>query len=256
MISWVLASRNDGYGGTVDGVENFTMRRLQLTVHSIRAFRHHDEIVVVDWCPDPNVAPLASFLIGLKVKVITVDKGAQEICGQMVFYEYVAKMVGAAKATGNYLILCNGDNIYPAEGFVSNPPMGVIQRAVRYDIGRETANMNAMEILHGVNAKTIPLLQAYPMAAGDFTGIWACEFWDALYGYDLRHINWHTDNDLIERGGKASMRVVNKYIHYHIDHDGSHGEAQGRSRDFASAEPIHQNEFCRVMGFADYGMVV
>lgn len=250
MITWIMVGRNDGYCGELDGCENFGMRRLRMTVESILAFRFTDEVIVVEWNPPTDRAPVAAYLGGLErpPRIVTVPP----IPGldRLPVYEYVAKHVGATRASDGRLIFCNGDNIFPPENFNGGKIIDkLIVRASRADLDRTYARLPIDHIYREIAADNVTFLRRYPAAAGDYTGITMENYW-TLGGYELRHINWHTDNDLIASARAAGYGVLGGYTHYHIDHDYAGKEAPGRSRRFECAEVIRRDLIDRAINEA------
>jgi hypothetical protein len=245
MISWIMATRDDGYGGECEGVDNFTMRRLSLTVESIRAIRPGDEIVVVDWNPiqGSSVGRLFEYIPHTHaVRVIECESVWRYGFDRLPFYEYAAKTVGASYATGHRFIFCNPDNIFPAHNFNGVMiELGMIVRGTRYDIPRESALLSPQEIVEAPDIQ-----RKYPRAAGDYMGIHSLDFW-RLGGFDLRHANWGCDNEFLERCVRSGMKLVRDYDHYHIDHDFAGSEASDRPKDFPDSPSISPGEMMRLI---------
>lgn len=255
MISWVLAARNDGYGGQVAGVDNFTMYRLRLTVESIRSHRPDDEVVVVEWCPPSDSPGVAAFLGGCRARVITVAREAQNWLDadnansvKLPFYEYVSKHLGACMAHNDQLIFVNPDNVFPARNF--NGTMvapGVIVRGQRQEIARQCARRPVGDVIRDAEAGALAVLREFPLAAGDYFGCHRSDYL-AVGGYALMHINWHTDNDLLRRIA-TGRRVECRYQHYHVAHDFSGTEAPGRAREWRAAPTISSELIADIVAF-------
>jgi len=239
MISWIMAARNDGYGGELEGVENFAMARLQATVESIVALDVKSEIIIVEWNPPADRPSMRTFLEGQPVSIVTVDAGLQaeldaDHAGKpFPFYEYVAKEIGIRLAGSDTLIVCNPDNIFPAAGFdqvLTDIADGRVVRAIRHEIPRGY-------VLDPSLIATV--MRDFTAAAGDFCGFSRYAYQD-IGGWAMVHQNLHVDNDFVSRAEEMGYTVVQDYRHFHIHHDHAGTEAPGRPRDWEKREPISE----------------
>jgi hypothetical protein len=252
MLSWVLTSRDDNFGGNCEGVENYTMRRLEVTIGSIISLNVESEIIVVDFCPLPD-RPISKYIGNLPVKIITVKPELLDVLKEdcpepkMNFYEYVAKHIGSTKATGDYLILCNPDNIFPKVNFdevIEDLKKGYIVRAVRCEIDRSYAKDTILQLVNMANKDEFEVMGRFNTAAGDFTAI-SKEAYQKLGGYLMLHGNWHLDNEFLSRAKLLGYEVSVPYTHYHLNHEESiinraTLDTTKKNTDFANFKPINK----------------
>jgi len=253
VISWVLAARNDGYGGSLAGVGNFAMRRLQITVESILA-AFAQEILVVEWCPPPDRDRLRAFLPdapGLRLLTVPAEfqaelDAANPAKQKLPFYEYLAKHVGILHARGDIILACNGDNIFPWAPAGDSPglPKTLTSisddryvRAVRHEIAAAFATLPISELLHLAENHSLPVLQSFRTAGGDFCGFTRAAY-DRLGGYTLVHGNRQVDYMFDRAARRRGIERIQTYEHYHLHHENSIGEAPGRPLKVAEAPPI------------------
>ena len=228
MISFVLATRNDGYGGELEGVENFTMKRLEITVNSILALGVDSEIIVIDFCTDDNKKPVKDFVSHLPVRVITLKRNLLTLLQEdgktnLVFYECLSKDIGIKKAKGEYIITCNPDNIFPSINFdrvLADIEKGLIVRAIRLEIDKNYGKLNISTLIEKANKNDFNILSKWETAAGDFTGF-RKDIYFSIGGYRLLHGNWHLDNEFIDRVKSLGFEVFYPYSHYHLNHTDS-----------------------------------
>jgi hypothetical protein len=235
MISFVLSTRNDGYGGTYKDF-NTTMRRLQLTLDSIYELKFPQyEIIIVEWSPVEGMSRIQDEINANEfTRIVTVPAEAVRRIGTEVekpipFYEYIAKHIGILKSRYDILCICNPDNIFPTEYFVPAVVFanhGHFVRAFRREIATENLELSSVEILEKVHADQMPIEFESPNAGGDF-GMIKKELYLNAGGYRLCHGNWDVDNEF-ERRIKKTTPIVYNYIHYHIAHEFSNMEAPNR----------------------------
>lgn len=247
MVSFVMATRDDGYGGAIDKVDNFTMRRLKITLRSIEHLKiPYSEIIVVEWCP---LAPAIESYVkqwGItNARVITVDKGYEKVLPPLPFYEYLAKDIGIKRAKHEVIIACNPDNIFPnppdidfTEDVVKQIKDGMLMRADRLDIPREYAQYKISKVLEQADSpEGLKITRRWVTAGGDFCGFTKSTY-EHLGGYDLRHINRGCDTEFEVRAKFAGMDIIRWYFHYHLEHDDSVEEGKDRPKVFMEAKPL------------------
>lgn len=254
MISWILTTRNDQYGGQVEGVINATMKRLRITVESISRLKGEHEIVVVDF---GSIGTVSNFLTDYNVKNVWIHPDAVDALidenddKNMSFYEYVAKDIGIMHSEGNNIIICNPDNIFPERDFEfveQALDMGYIVRAKRYEIDRDILLENINEIVDRGETGEFKVIGEFLGAAGDFTAI-KRKHYDELGGYLMVHGNWHLDNELLERALQKGMKIANVYKHYHINHDDAI-DSPLKNKDWKNFKPISKQTLRRVYELA------
>lgn len=120
-VSFVLAARNDNYGGDF-------LRRMQVFVNALLPlWEKHDldaELVIVEWNP-PDGRPLLKdaitwpeYLKPGTVRVIRVPRAIHlqlPNSEKMPMFEFIAKNVGVRRARGEYVLVTNPDLLYSEE---------------------------------------------------------------------------------------------------------------------------------------------
>lgn len=120
-ISFVVAARNDDYGGKF-------LHRMQVFVNCLLAlWRRHDldaELILVEWNPPEGKPRLAEALSwppagpSGSVRIIEVSKdlhGRLPNADRIVMFEFVAKNVGIRRARGEFVLTTNADIIFNNE---------------------------------------------------------------------------------------------------------------------------------------------
>jgi len=257
MISWVMATRNDGYGGKDADGRDYTMRRLAITAESIARLPGENEIIVVEWNPPTDRKPVRAFLSGATVRVITVSPRLQvaldaDNSGKpLPFYEYVAKHVGIGLAKGDRIIMCNPDNVFPVRGYgavLAAFAAGSIVRADRLAIARSYASIDLPDLFALGERGDLTVSRTFTGATGDFCGFTRTQY-NAVGGFAHRHGNVGLDNDFLRRLVAAGYGAEQTYEHYHIDHQFAGCEAGGRSKVFAEHLPITDSVYKASVSF-------
>ena len=245
MISFILSSRNDGYGGKFKDI-NTTMRRLQLSLDSIYALNFPVyEVIIVEWSPLAGMKSLRDevkineFTRILTVPAQAVSRIGEEIEKPIAFYEYLAKHIGILNSKFDIICVCNPDNIFPEEHFLGAVVFanhGHLVRAVRREIPTNALEFEASQLLGIIAAGTMPVLFEVTAAGGDF-GMMKKQLYLDAGGYRLCHGNWDVDNEF-ERRVKGQFPIIYNYIHYHISHEFSAQEAP--NRPFGAADTYYK----------------
>jgi len=243
MFSMVIATRNDSYGGKCADVDNFTMRRLEVTCFSVEQIKAITELIVVEFAPD-KLRIIEHVRKFPKVRIITITKKYHQLLKEdsnikLPFYEYIAKHVGIYSAKNEHIIVANPDNIFPNRNFLSvidSSLKGKVSRAIRYDIFREYCTRRNNDLCYEAEQNTFMTLATSHTAAGDFC-VMTKTLYDKVGGYKMVHGNWHLDNDLLERLTQKT-EVTQIYEHYHFDHDNSRVE-DITPKDFENFKPIN-----------------
>lgn len=143
-LSFVMAARNDDYGGDL-------LHRIQTCVDSILQLgeRHglDGEIVLVEWNPPEGEMSLEDALewpTGLdymSVRIVTVPPNIHNLLpnsDKFPLFEYIAKNTGIRRAKGEYILSCNPDLVYSNEMIAffakRNLEPDNFYRARRYDV--------------------------------------------------------------------------------------------------------------------------
>ena len=257
-ISWILSTRNDDYGGTCPGVENFTMTRLRVTCKSIRNIAPNDEVIVVEYAPFVDREPIVKFVSDIpNIKVVTVSPKLHELLRAdadrpLAFYEYVAKTIGALIAKGDYFIFCNPDNLFLQRNFkniLHGLSRNCVVRAKRYNIKRELAlNEDAL-----IQDGRVPHFSACRNAVGDFMGV-SREIYNVVGGFKMLHAKWYLDIDFVYfaiiRGFEDLSHHETRYYHYHIDHDHDRPTGPWDYSEIFTFKPISPRLVERFLEFA------
>lgn len=144
-ISFVVAARNDDYGG------NF-LRRMQVFINSLVALATDEklrgELVIVEWNPPSSASSLRDALTWphlpehFLIRFILVPEDVHrryENSDRMPMFEYIAKNVGIRRAAGDYIVATNPDLIFSREliRFFSTSGLDAryFYRVDRHDVG-------------------------------------------------------------------------------------------------------------------------
>jgi hypothetical protein len=145
-LSFVIAARNDDYGG------NF-LHRMQVFVNVLFwLWERHNldvELVVVEWNPPKDRPRLKDAIVWPKylrpatVRIIEVPEDVHRRLpnsDRMPMFEYIAKNVGVRRALGEYVLVTNPDIIFSDSliKYLSNHILSThcFYRVDRYDIGK------------------------------------------------------------------------------------------------------------------------
>lgn len=112
-LSVVIVGRNDGYG------ENFLLRLntfIKSLDYQVRYYPDLIEIILVEWNPPDNAAPLADVVHTPQhcpLRVITVPKETHDLYkADSPMLEYAAKNVGIVRAKGEFVLTTNPDIVF------------------------------------------------------------------------------------------------------------------------------------------------
>ena len=115
-ISVVIVGRNDNYGvNFLDRINTF-VRSLD---HQVRNHSDLMELIVVEWNPLPDRAPLKDVLVSTKhlpVRIITVPAEVHATIGHpSPVLEFYGKNVGIRRARGKFALVTNPDIVFSNE---------------------------------------------------------------------------------------------------------------------------------------------
>ena len=239
-ISIVFTGRNDGYGG--DFVSRFiTTLQFNHRELSQRAVPH--EFVLVEWAPTPGARLLADLIdetcpasLAATVRTIVVDPAyhdAVTLNPRIVYDEFMAKNVGARRASGEHLIITNTDIFFGREMMdrVARRELGpgVVYRAPRWDLTpvADIARVD-WDYLDDTANFVLPLRRLKPPyfsgGAGDYIGIERASF-ERLGGFNevYRLARVGIDGNLIVLALASGFTIVDVGGPvYHVNHDGSY----------------------------------
>lgn len=143
-ISFVVAARNDNYGG------NF-LHRMQVFVNALFALCYDQELnaelVIVEWNPPEERSRLKDSLVwpkSMKSEAVHIIEVPAEIhhrlpnSDRIHLFEYIAKNVGIRRARGEYILATNPDLVYSEKliQFLATNRLSsrCFYRADRYDV--------------------------------------------------------------------------------------------------------------------------
>lgn len=239
MISFVLCSRNDGYGNDlsdykVDGISDFNMARLRATIDGIGHLRkilsEKIEVILVDCFPPDGNLTLTDIFCNDDywdyVRVVEIptkyrDTLYSQTTYRMPIYEYLAKHVGSYFCKNDVLMFTNSDVIFRSAGIsktCSDAIEGKVCRA--YRVGLDPRILLAPDSIRGIietGTWSGGSTSAFPAAAGDYIGI-SMQNYVRTGGFRLCHGEWDVDNEFLGRCKMFGCGYENSDIHYHIDH--------------------------------------
>jgi hypothetical protein len=142
-ISFVVASRNDNYGGN-------QVRRMQIFINALlSSWKKHDldaELLIVEWNPPldrPRLKDVLEWPKDLKLGCVRMIDVPSEFhyrfpnSEKMPIFEHIAKNVGVRRARGKYVLVTDPDVLYSDEliGFLSSKSLSpdAFYRVDRYD---------------------------------------------------------------------------------------------------------------------------
>jgi hypothetical protein len=261
-ISWVLTTRNDGYGGVVLEDRNFTMDRLETTIVSIKILSQkvgiESEIVVVEYNPPLHMPRIKDLNRFEDIRIVTVGAELNRLLDidnketlKIPFYEFVAKDIGIRRSSNEIVIACNPDNIFSCSGwhFVSNDiNAGAISLGFRLEVNSiDLYNYGISGIIDLAEKRQLPFFNISPCAAGDFIAI-TKDIYNRAGRYDMLHGLWGLDGSFIQKAAKLGIGVRQNYWHYHIHHQNAICETRG-SLDFYSYKKIGDDVITRFDDF-------
>jgi hypothetical protein len=250
-ISWVLTTRNDGYGGNIVEGQNFTMDRLETTITSIKLLSPKvgitSEIVVVEYNPPKELPRIKDLNRFNNIRIITVGEELNTLLNidnqetqKIPFYEFVAKDIGIRNCVNETVIACNPDNIFSSFGwnFVQNDISGgAISLAFRLEVpGNALYHYGINGIIETAERRELPFFNISPCAAGDFIAF-TKNIYNKAGRYDMLHGLWGLDGSFIQKAARAGIPARQNYWHYHIHHQNAICETRG-SLDFYSYKTI------------------
>lgn len=146
-ISFVVAARNDNYGG------NFVLRMqifLNVWLELCNKYDLKAELVIVEWNPPENKPRLKDALAWpkcLQPSMVRIIQVPGEIhyrlpnSDRIPMFEYIAKNVGIRRAKGEYVLATNPDILFSEQMVKVFAKRSLSQnyfyRADRYDVGKE-----------------------------------------------------------------------------------------------------------------------
>jgi hypothetical protein len=249
-ISFVMTTRNDGYGGEVNDKRNFIADRLNLTCNSIRALavekNINAEIIVVEYAPPADRPRLKELITG--VRIITVGTKLDDLLKEdhldfrIPFYEYVGKDIGIKKARHEYIVVCNPDNILPGFGWhhVENDLKHGMSRGYRLEIDRGNIGESPEILIRKANERLLPFFMISICAAGDFVAFHK-DIYTQVGGYDMLHGGWGIDCAIVHKVAAMGIYVGMQYFHYHVNHDNSIGEGRYPILQYSGYKPISRH---------------
>lgn len=253
-ITFILASRNDGYACINNNWEEEQIKKIENCIYSSEKTFPNRKFILLDYCPPKNNKPLKELFTQYKnVKVITlsdqlqVDLNNDNKQDKINFYEFVAKHIGSLFVQTKYIIFINQDLIFPQENseiLINSLRADEINIAFRCKIDYGLINLPVDYLYNLCNSPLKPQIKVYDVYGnGDFLGI-SKEKYQKIGGYLLSHQNWAVDNEILFRLGIEDMHpvsmkkgVINKisrnYFTISLDHpEDAIGASRKRGEDF------------------------
>jgi hypothetical protein len=239
FLSIVVTGRNDGYGGDFNA--RFA-RALRFNHEQLQAAGVDHEVVLVEWAPPADRAPLTDALADLYpatrdgwLTTWLVDRryhDAAALSPELSYMEYLAKNVGIRRAAGAFILATNTD-IYLSRGVADilarralEP--GVVYRATRTDVklGADESHVDwtlLEDARNHVTYKTIrpPL---YSGGTGDFL-LLDRESFHALRGFNeiYRLVRVGVDVNFLVKAYGCGYRIADIGAPvFHTNHVGSY----------------------------------
>lgn len=269
-VSVVIVGRNDGYGDDFVGRISTFVRSLD---QQISACPDLLELIVVEWNPEPNYAPLADVLPDtshLRTRVITVSPELHaSLDARHPVLEFHGKNVGIRRARGEFVLVTNPDILFTPQMIdeISQRRLRVdtVYRTDRYDFRRDgidaVASADLIDfavkntfVVHAMantasvsepvseNERTLDLLPRSGVApgawhtngCGDFM-LAAREVFFTVRGmYETTEHRWHVDSISLMRFATAQIRQQVWVSPLCVFHQ--HHERRPQDREFASLD--------------------
>lgn len=119
-ISFVLAARNDNYGGDfLHRIHTF----FEVLLYYVKCYNLECEIIVIEWNPPTTALRLYKVLdhvlkkTSVPIRFIEVPKKLHDKfpnADKIPVFEYIAKNVGIRRARGEFILITNPDIIFPS----------------------------------------------------------------------------------------------------------------------------------------------
>lgn len=256
MITFVVASRNDGHGGDLIGRMNTFVDSL-----ACQAARHKlpVELIVVEW-NSPNWArPLSEMLEAtpgdfFQAKVITVPGKYHDrlkYSEVLEFYQMIAKNVGIRRASYPWIACTNCDVIFDDKAFdqisvvLHNPLEKKLYRIIRHDLNVTTVPRGTMDeqLTFCANhagqrhdATCFAPVNLHTHACGDFTMLHT-NAWNEMLGYpEFQLWSIHIDSAFLLQAVVSfgyKEQVLEGSV-YHLAHGRSWVAAPGLAKTYPS----------------------
>ena len=255
-ITFVMASRNDGYSCLSKNDENEQRYKIEVTINSAMMSFPNSKFILVDFCPIEGKKRLNELVSAYtNLKVVTVKPqlliDLQNKCPNefMNFYEFVAKHIGQFFVETDNIIFVNQDTILidkDVQSVVNDIRDDKIVVAWKDKIDYSYMNYDILSLYLLCNNDNHPIIKEHgAWGNGDFLGI-SKKLYNDIGGYAMVHQNWATDNEILWRVGLKDMitletsgniQITRPYSFFCLDHI---TDGWGRSReeqDFVKISP-------------------
>lgn len=238
-ITFVLASRNDGYACVNQDWQQEQIKKIENCIYSSEKTFLNRKFILLDYNPPKNTKQLKEIFTQYKnLKIITLSEDLQKDLdndnknGKINFYEFVAKHIGSLFVNTKYIIFINQDLIFPQENselLVNSLRMGEINLAFRCKVDYSLVNLPVDYVYNVCHSPFKPQIKVYDIYGnGDFLGIEKDKY-NKIGGYLLSHQNWAVDNEILYRLGLDNMhpitmkkgvinKIVRNYFAISLDH--------------------------------------
>jgi len=225
-ISFVVAGRNDDYGG------NFLSRTqsfIDLLAYQLDTCRVDGELIFVEWNP-PKDKPLLKDTLAwpktLRARVFVVSEEMHKRFPNphnAPIFEHIARNVGIRRSQSQYILATNPDVIYNTKlmEFLSEGSLksGCFYRADRYDVTVELpSNCSAQEILafcashfSKADLRGGSIRVPFPTASKFGRECWEIVRW--FHGVADRALRLHRLEDLLYTNAAGSFTLMNR-VHW------------------------------------------
>lgn len=225
--TFILASLNNGYDNhESDPVKNFHFTRTVMSANSLASI-HNAQVIFVDWCSKNENKYRSHLSPGIKyvyVKPFINEELHKNNNSTMLFYEWIAKDIGAYFAETNWLLFTNGDNFFPTQTIehLNQTQLNPNQwySAKRLNIKNNVFVNDIADFQQTIDTKQsqFDVIQECIFCHGDFTLCFK-EKYEQAGGYDYIHRHAYGDHWLMNKLSQIGCNQQFLNLHfYHISH--------------------------------------
>jgi hypothetical protein len=249
-ITFILASRNDGYACNKDNWQFEQYNKINCCIYSAQKTFPESKFILIEYCPPKqNKRFKEMFSNYSNLTILTLNESLQEDLdkdnsgGKINFYEFISKHIGSMYVKTKYIVFINQDLFFPletSEHFLESLRKDEINIAYRNKINYNLINLKTEQLYDCLNSVFCPnTINIDIFANGDFLAI-NKNIYNEIGGYLLCHRNWGVDNEILERVGVVDLnkltlkndskyKINRVYKTFLLDHP---AEINDRPRDF------------------------